>query len=434
MSRFVTGVIADGGATMTATAATPRAYDPIDLSSRAFWATSAQERERSFAVLRAERPVSWHPPVEDALMTDPDDPGYWAIARRADIVAVSRNNEAFLSGKGVIFENVPEELLEASQSFLAMDPPRHTFLRKLVSAAFTPRQVRRIEDSIKANAKTVVEELQAAGSGADFVEHCAKELPIRTLSDMVGIPESERQRVAHAADAMGSWADPVYLAGRNPLEVLVEAQMYIHQVAFALAADRREHPGDDLFSSLVNAEVDGDRLADTDIAAFFVLLAVAGNDTTRQTTSHALKALTDFPDQRAWLLEDFDNRAGGAIEEFIRWASPVMTFRRTAATDFELGDQTIRAGEKVVMLYPSGNWDTDVFEHPERLDLSRSPNPHVGFGGGGVHFCLGAHVARAQLRAIFGELLRQLPDIQAGDPAYVPGNFFHSVRSMPCTF
>ena len=419
---------------MTATAATPRAYDPIDLSSRAFWATSAQERERSFAVLRAERPVSWHPPVEDALMTDPDDPGYWAIARRADIVAVSRNNEAFLSGKGVIFENVPEELLEASQSFLAMDPPRHTFLRKLVSAAFTPRQVRRIEDSIKANAKTVVEELQAAGSGADFVEHCAKELPIRTLSDMVGIPESERQRVAHAADAMGSWADPVYLAGRNPLEVLVEAQMYIHQVAFALAADRREHPGDDLFSSLVNAEVDGDRLADTDIAAFFVLLAVAGNDTTRQTTSHALKALTDFPDQRAWLLEDFDNRAGGAIEEFIRWASPVMTFRRTAATDFELGDQTIRAGEKVVMLYPSGNWDTDVFEHPERLDLSRSPNPHVGFGGGGVHFCLGAHVARAQLRAIFGELLRQLPDIQAGDPAYVPGNFFHSIRSMPCTF
>ncbi|MGB6512599.1 MAG: cytochrome P450, partial [Mycobacterium sp.] len=334
---------------MTATAATPRAYDPIDLSSRAFWATSAQERERSFAVLRAERPVSWHPPVEDALMTDPDDPGYWAIARRADIVAVSRNNEAFLSGKGVIFENVPEELLEASQSFLAMDPPRHTFLRKLVSAAFTPRQVRRIEDSIKANAKTIVEELEAAGSGADFVEHCAKELPIRTLSDMVGIPESDRQRVEHAADAMVSWADPVSLAGRNPLEVLVEAQMTIHQVAFALAAERREHPGDDLFSSLVNAEVDGDRLADTDIAAFFVLLAVAGNDTTRQTTTHALKALTDFPDQRAWLLEDFDNRAGGAIEEFIRWASPVMTFRRTAATDFELGDQTIRAGEKVVM-------------------------------------------------------------------------------------
>jgi cytochrome P450 len=419
---------------MTATAAAARAYDPIDLSSRGFWSTTAQERESSFSVLRAQRPVSWHPPVEDALMTDPDDPGYWALTRRDDIVAVSRNNEVFLSGKGVIFENVPEELLEASQSFLAMDPPRHTFLRKLVSAAFTPRQVRRIEDSIKANAKTIVEELKAAGSGADFVEQCAKELPIRTLSDMVGIPESDRERVARAADAMVSWADPVYLNGRNPMEVLVDAQMYIHQVAFALAAERRERPGDDLFSSLVNSEVDGDRLADADIAAFFVLLAVAANDTTRQTTSHALKALTDFPDQRAYLLEDFDNRIGTAIEEFIRWASPVMTFRRTAATDFEVGGQTIHSGEKVVMFYSSGNWDTEVFEHPERLDLSRSPNPHVGFGGGGVHFCLGAHVARAQLRAIFGELLRQLPHIQAGEPVYVPGNFIHGIRSMPCTF
>ena len=151
-----------------------RAYDAIDLSSRAFWSTTAAERERSFGVLRAERPVSWHPPVEDALMSDPEDPGYWAVTRRSDIVTVSRNNEVFLSGRGVMFENIPVELLEASQSFLAMDPPRHTKLRKLVSAAFTPRQVRRIEDSIQANAKTIVEELRAGGSGADFVDHCAK--------------------------------------------------------------------------------------------------------------------------------------------------------------------------------------------------------------------------------------------------------------------
>jgi cytochrome P450 len=419
---------------MTVLTGSRRAYDAIDLSSRAFWSTTAADRERSFAVLRAERPVSWHPPVEDALMEDPDDPGYWAVTRRADIVTVSRNNEVFLSGKGVIFENIPEELLEASQSFLAMDPPRHTKLRKLVSAAFTPRQVRRIEDSIKANAKTIVEELRAAGSGADFVDLCAKELPIRTLSDMVGIPESEREHMAHATDAMVSWADPTYLDGRNPMEVLVENQVYVHQVAGALAAERREHPGDDLISSLVNAEVDGDRLEDAEVAAFFVLLSVAANDTTRQTTSHAMKALTDFPGERAWLLEDFDDRIGTAVEEFVRWASPVMTFRRTAATDFELGGQTVLAGEKVVMFYPSGNWDTEVFDHPERLDLSRSPNPHVGFGGGGVHFCLGAHVARAQLRAIFGELLRQLPDIQAGEPTYVAGNFIHAVRSMPCSF
>jgi cytochrome P450 len=411
-----------------------RAYDEIDLSSRAYWSTSAADRDRSFATLRAERPVSWHPPVEEAALTEPDDPGFWAITRHADIVTVSRTHEVFLSGRGVMFESYPEEVLESTQSFLAMDAPRHTKLRKLATAAFTPRQVRRIEDSIKSNAKTIVEELRAAGSGADFVEHCAKELPLRTLSDMMGIPDSERESVAHAADALVSTNDPVYLAGRNPMEVLFENVMYLHQVAGALAAQRREHPRDDLFSSLVNADVDGDRLTDADVAAFFVLLAVAGNDTTRQTTSHALKALTDFPEQRAWLAEDFDSRIGMAVEEFIRYATPVMTFRRTAATDFELGGQTVGAGEKVVMFYASGNWDDAVFNQPDRFDLSRDPNPHVGFGGGGQHYCLGTHVARAQLRAIFGELLRQLPDFEAGDPEYLAGNFIHGIRSMPCTF
>jgi cytochrome P450 len=416
------------------TSSSPRPYDATDLSSRAFWSTSAGDREKSFAELRANRPISWHPPVEDSLMHDPSDPGYWAVTRHADIVAVSRDSDTFLSGKGVLFENIPEELLEASQSFLAMDAPRHTLIRKVVHSAFTPRQVRRIEDSVKANAKAIVEELRDAGSGADFVELCAKELPIRTLSDMVGIPESERAQVAEAADAMVSTGDAVFLAGRNPLEVLVTAQFYLHQVAGALAADRRANPGDDLISALVHAEVDGDRLTDAEVAAFFVLLAVAGNDTTRQTASHAMKALTDFQEQRAWLIEDYDDRIGGAVEEFVRWATPVMTFRRTAATDCRLGDQDIAAGEKVVMFYSSGNYDDTVFDTPERFDLSRKPNPHLGFGGGGRHFCLGAHVARTQLRALFGELLDQLPELEAGEPTYVPGNFIHGIRAMPVTF
>lgn len=420
--------------TVSPITSTERAYDPIDLSSRAFWSTTAADRETAFAQLRAHRPVSWHPPVEDSLMPDPADRGYWAVTRHADVVEVSRNSEVFLSGRGVLFENIPAELLEASQSFLAMDPPRHTVIRKVVHSAFTPRQVRRIEDSIKANAADIVSELHAAGSGADFVDLCAKELPIRTLSDMVGIPESERRQVAEAADALVSWGDAVYLNGRNPLEVLVASQMYLHQVALALAADRRENPGDDLFSALVHAEVEGARLTDPEVAAFFVLLAVAGNDTTRQTTSHALKALTDSPDQRAWLQDDFDNRIGTAVEEFIRWATPVMTFRRTAATDYELGGRQINAGEKVVMFYSSANQDETVFDGPQRLDLGRDPNPHVGFGGGGRHFCLGAHVARAQLRAIIGELLGQIPQIQAGEPSLVPGNFIHGIRAMPCTF
>ncbi|KAA0094614.1 cytochrome P450 [Mycolicibacterium sp. P1-18] len=422
---------------MTVSPLTPtpaRPYDAIDLSSKAFWSTTAVDREIAFAELRRDRPVSWHPPVEDALMHDPADRGYWAVTRHADIVTVSKDSETFLSGKGVLFETVPEELLEASQSFLAMDAPRHTKIRKVVHAAFTPRQVRRIEDSIKANAAVVVGELREAGSGADFVELCARELPIRTLSDMVGIPESERLQVAEAANAMVSWGDPLYLDGRNPLEVLIGSQMYLHHVCGALAADRREHPGEDLISALVQAEVDGDRLTDAEIAAFFVLLTVAGNDTTRQTASHAIKALTDFDDQRAWLVADFDDRIGGAVEEFVRWATPVMTFRRTAAVDCRLGDQDVAAGEKVVMFYASGNFDDAAFDAPERFDLSRKPNPHLGFGGGGRHFCLGAHVARAQLRALFGELLTQLPDIAAGEPSYVAGNFVHGVRSLPVTF
>jgi cytochrome P450 len=420
--------------TVSPLTSSPRAYDPIDLSSRAFWSTTAAEREVSFAALRAERPVSWHGPVEDTLMPDPSDPGFWAVTRHADIVTMSRDSETFLSGRGVLFDTVPEELLEASQSFLAMDPPRHTMLRKLAHAAFTPRQVRRIEDSVKANAREIVAELRDAGSGADFVEHCARELPIRTLSDMVGIPESERDQVAHAADALVSWADPIYCDGRNPLEVLVGGQMYLHQVAGALAADRRVNPGDDLISALVQADVDGDRLDDAEIAAFFVLLAVAGNDTTRQTMSHAAKALTDFRDQRTWLAADFDDRIGSAVEEFVRWATPVMTFRRTAAVDCELGGQSISAGDKVVMFYSSGNFDERAFDQPGRLDLGRKPNPHVGFGGGGLHFCLGAHVARTQLKAITAELLSQLPDFEAGEPSYVAGNFIHGVRSLPITF
>lgn len=411
-----------------------REYDAVDLSSRAFWAATAAQREQSFAELRRDRPVSWHPPVEDSLMPDPADPGYWAVTRHADIVEVSRNSEVFLSGKGVLFENIPDELLEASQSFLAMDPPRHTLIRKVVHAAFTPRQVRRIEDSIKANARDIVSELRAAGSGVDFVSHCAKELPVRTLSDMVGIPESERHAVADAADALVSWGDPEYLDGRNPMEVLVSSQMYLHQVASALTAERRANPGEDLFSALIHAEVEGARLTDFEIAAFFVLLAVAGNDTTRQTTSHAVKALTDFPEQRAWLLASFEDRIGGAVEEFIRYASPVMTFRRTAATDHVLNGQQIAAGEKVVMFYSSGNRDTAVFDHPERLDLARDPNPHLGFGGGGRHFCLGAHVARAQLRAIIGQLLTQIPDLCAGEASYVAGNFVHAIRRMSVTW
>ncbi|MFG1667799.1 cytochrome P450 [Streptomyces sp. Y7] len=421
---------------MTATTTRTRPYDEIDLSSRDFWSSTAAERERSFAVLRARRPVSWHAPAESlSLMPrDPDDHGYWAVTRHADIVEVSRRNDVFISGDGVLFDTFPQEVLEASMSFLAMDPPKHTKIRKLVSAAFTPKQVKRIQRLIDTGAQTVVRILAAARSGADFVALCAARLPILTLSYMVGIPEAEHDEVAEAAEALLSTGDPVFLAGRDPLAVLHEGQAYLRELALELAAKRRSAPAEDLMTNLVQAEVDGDTLTDDEIAAVFVLLVVAGNDTTRQSTSHALKALTDHPEQRAWLAADFEGRIGSAVEEFVRWATPITTFRRTATADVDLGGQRILAGEKVVMLYASGNWDTEVFTAPDTFDLSRDPNPHLGFGGGGTHYCLGNQVAKAQLRALYRELLTQLPGIEAGEPELLTSNFLHGVRAMPCHF
>ncbi|MQA97166.1 MAG: cytochrome P450 [Streptosporangiales bacterium] len=412
-----------------------RPYDEIDLTTRAFWALSAAEREERFAVLRERRPISWQRPVRRPMFPHLPDPGYWAVVCYDDIVEVSRTPEVFGSGEGVQLQTVPPEFNEESQSFIAMDHPRHTKLRKLVSSAFTPRQVQRLEDRINANAATIVEDLAVLGSGTDFVAHCSGRLPAQTIADMIGIPEQERDQVVHHANATAQSGDPAFRAGRDPFEIILEAQTYFQNTAIAMAEQRRREPADDLMTRLAQAEVDGDRLTDLEIGAFFVLLSIAGNDTTRQTTSHTLKALTDFPEQRAWLMEDFEGRIGRAVEEFIRWASPVMTFRRTALADTELHGQKIAAGEKVVMFYPSGNRDPKVFADPGRFDLARDPNPHVGFGGGGPHFCLGAQVAKTQLRAIFRELLHRLPDIRAGEPDYLTGSaIFHGVKSMPCTF
>ncbi len=202
-------------------------------------------------------------------------------------------------------------------------------------------------------------------------------------------------------------------------------------IAFRLCGERREQPEDDLITDLVQADVDGERLSDAEIGAFLVLLSVAGNDTTRHTTSHAMRALCDFRDQRASLLDDLDSRIETAVEEFVRWASPVMTFRRTATRHTEIAGQPVAEGEKVVMFYPSANRDESVFDRPNELDIARDPNRHVGFGGGGPHFCMGASLARMQLKTIFTELLGRFPELEVGEPTYVAGNFVNGIASMP---
>jgi cytochrome P450 len=405
-----------------------------DLGSLEFWGRPAEERDRYFAHLRRDAPLSRHEPPEDILgLPDQGRPDYWAVVRFEDVRRVSRDPARFCSGQGVQFGDVPEELLEASQSFLATDAPRHTKLRGLVSAAFTPRQVARIEEGIARNAKQIVDQAAPTGGG-DFVALIAKRLPLVTISDMIGVPDADREQVVADADILVSVADPEAFGERPPLEVLGEAMWKLTQFATELAAHRETHPGEDLMTALVQAEVDGERLTHAEIGAFFVLLSVAGNDTTRHTTSHALRALTLNPDQRKLLLDDPAGRLPLAVEEFVRWASPVLTFRRTTTQEVELHGQLLAPGEKVVLFYHSANRDEQAWRDPWSFDITRDPNRHVGFGGGGPHYCLGASLARAQLRAIFTEIARVMPDIEAAEPELLRSSFIHGIKRMPCTF
>jgi cytochrome P450 len=411
-----------------------RPYDPADISSVAFWSGTAKDREKVFAELRANRPISWHRPVKNGLFEDPNDEGFWAVVRYADLVEVTRRPGDFLSGEGIAFESIPRELLDSAQGFIAMDPPRHTKIRRLLASAFTPKQLARIDDHIVDNARRVVDDIADKGS-IDFVKDVAALVPMHNICDMVGIPEEHRRTVAHESQFADGWRDPRLLQGADPLGRLFQAIATVRVVAQEMITERRANPKDDLMTALVQAEIDGERLSDDEILSFFVLLIIAGNDTTRQSIAHGMKALTDFPEQRAWLMEDLDGRMPMAVEEIIRWATPIMTFRRTAAHDTELGGQHITAGDKVVMFYSSANWDTEVFEHPEQFNVSRSPNKHVAFGGGGIHHCLGAQLARRQIAATFRELLTRLPDIRAvGEPVLGTGNFFHTVISMAAEF
>ena len=406
-------------------------YDEVSISPLAFWAQTAAERDATFKVLRDERPVSWQPPLEGALMEAEQD-GFWAVSRHEDVVFVSKSPELFCSGKGVMIEEVPEDLLEAAQSFLAMDAPRHGALRRLVSVAFTPRQVAKISEKIHEQSVRIVDDLLTTTSG-DFVEQVSKRLPMYSIYEMMGLPEDKREEAAHHADGMVSWADPDVAAGREPGEVLNDSLVGLITMAFEEIAARRDHPTDDLMTALVNAEVDGQTLTEEEIASFFVLLSVAGNDTTRNSISLGMKAFQDFPDQAKLLLNDPDKLLAPAVEEVIRYATPVMTFRRTATQDSVLGGQQIREGDWVVTLFSSANRDDRVFVDPHAFDITRPENPHVGFGGGGPHFCMGNQLAKTQLRFLFQELLTRAPSLQLGDPDYLVGNFVHAVKSMPYT-
>jgi cytochrome P450 len=419
---------------LPATAEGKPAYSDLDISTKEFWAKSSEERDERFRQLRLNDPVSWQRPVEDAVSPDPNDPGFWAVVKHADIMRVSKDNATFISGQGVIFDLLSPLALQMSQSFLAIDPPRHDQLRALVSAAFTPRQMLKIEEDVKRAAAEIVDDLLAGPTDVDAVSALSQRLPIRMFSDLFGIPEELQEGVAAAAADVVAWADPETLGDRQGAEVQTEACMALHVYAKRMIDDRRDNPTDDLMTNLMNAEIDGQKLDEFDIGSFFVLMAVAGTDTTRHTTSFTLRALADNPDQLAYLREDYDGRIALALEEFVRWASPVMTFRRTCVKETELGGRTILPGDKVVMFYPSGSFDEDVFDDPWKFDLSRRPNNHMGFGGGGIHYCLGSALAKTMLRSIFREVVFRLDSWETGEPELLGTNFIRGIKRMPMSF
>ncbi len=405
-----------------------RPYDPVDISPKAFWKLAAEERDVAFAELRHRAPVSWQPPAESDLAPS-GIAGFWAVTSHDLIREVSTHPELFCSGQGIQLEDVPEEFLEAASSFLAMDGQRHLTYRRLMSASFTPKQVKRIEEQIRQRAAAIVDEFLARGEG-DWVENVAKQMPMNTFYDMVGLPQERRDEAAHFADELAGWNDPDIAAGRSAAEVLNDALIGNLSIGLEFAEATRACPRDDIWSNLVSAQVDGHELTDDELASMFVLVSFAGNDTTRTTLSLGIKAFIDNPDQIAYLLEDFDGRIDAAIDEVLRWVTPVMTFRRTATQDTALGGRQIRAGDWVVMIYSSGNRDETAFADPWTFDISRKPNQHVAFGGGGPHYCLGAFLARMQIRHMLEQILRRIPDLHLDAPDMLVSNFAAAVKHM----
>jgi methyl-branched lipid omega-hydroxylase len=406
----------------------------IDLSDNAFWSLPLADRAAAFAQLRAQgRPPFF---AEPETPFSEVGPGYYALVRHADIVEASRHPDVFSSARGATsIPDLPVEFNEYFGSMINMDAPRHARLRRIVSRAFSPRVVAKFEDDVRVAAATIVDDLLATGP-CDFVSHVAARLPLKIICDMMGIPDDQYEMVLANTNIILSGADPEFMSEdlNEAVTQLLGAGAALAGLVTDLATARAQAPTDDLVSALVTANIDGEQLTSAELASFFILLVVAGNETTRNALSHALMLLTEYPDQRALLLADLENRLGGAVEEIVRYASPVIFMRRTLTRDYAMNGQDYREGDKVVLFYYSANRDESVFPDPERFDITRSPNPHVGFGGAGPHFCLGSHLARRELTVMLRELLTRVPDITAGEPDRLLSSFINGIKRMPCQF
>jgi cholest-4-en-3-one 26-monooxygenase len=376
-----------------------------------------------FQVLRREDPVHFH--------DEPGDQGFWCITRHADLITVNRDYEVFSSAEqGISIPDISPEGSMVREMMLYMDPPRHTRYRLLVNKGFTPRMIGLLETGLRTKATMIVDNLIERGQ-CDFVTDLAAELPLQAIAELMGVPQEDRHKLFDWSNRMVGIDDPEYEGDR---ESGTEAAAELYMYANSLAAEKRQNPLDDIVSRLLGAEIDGDKLSETEFDMFFMLLAVAGNETTRNATAHGMKALMDNPDQFEKLRTNPD-LLESAVEEIVRWATPVLHFRRTAMSDYELGGKQIKKGDKVVMWHISANRDETVFDEPFTFDIERNPNEHIGFGGGGPHFCLGANLARMELRIIFEEIVSRMPDMEpAGDVEYLRSNFIGGIKHLPVRY
>ncbi|WP_067130633.1 cytochrome P450 [Microtetraspora malaysiensis] len=412
-----------------------RSAADINLSDWDFWERPMEEREHAFAVLRGLETPAFFAEPESPFATP--GPGYYALVRHADIVEASRNPEIFCSGDGgsTNIIDMPAEFAEYFGSMINMDDPRHARLRRIVSRAFTPRMIKRFEADVEAAAARIVDDLLEAGPGCDFVAEVAARLPLKIICDMVGIPERDYGLVFDRSNIILGAGDPEYVADKDAIATaLLSAGMDLQQLVQELAAHRADNPTDDLTSALVNANIDGERLTAQELGSFFILLVVAGNETTRNAISYGMRLLTLHPEQRRLWTDDLAARTPGAVEEIVRLASPVNYMRRKVTRDHEMNGTLYRKGEKVVLYYRAANRDEAVFTDPFRFDILRDPNPHLGFGGPGPHFCLGAHLARREISVMFRELLTRVPEIEAGEPELLFSSFINGTKRMTCTF
>jgi cytochrome P450 len=410
--------------------------DEIDLSDPEFWARPLEEREGAFAVLRAERPVAFMKERDFPEMPIPTGPGYWSLTRHADVLEASRNPEVYCSGKGATsISDLPPQFNEFFGGMINMDDPRHGHQRRIVSRGFTPKALAKIEADVSRRADAIIDQVIERGE-CDFVADIAAPLPLEIICDMMDIPQSQQKMVFEKTNCILGLGDPDFsIEGGDLIGTALAAGGELAALMNELAEIRRITPGDDLTSTLLNADLEEGAMTGAELASFFVLLVVAGNETTRNAISHGMKALCDHPDQRRLWLADFEGLASTAVEEIVRWSTPVIHMRRTCTRDTVLGDQPMKDGDKIVLFYSSANRDEKVFSDPHRFDLARTPNEHVGFGGPGPHFCMGANLARREIRVMFDRILHRLPDLEiTGPPARLQSNFINGIKRMPCEF